>query len=105
MDAETIRGIVKETVSELRRVGMLKDPDTEIYKEVSDKLRSYYKTGIPKMIKFALAKIESDPYYGILNLYYKNGLSNEKIAEILNVDVSTVTRNKKRLCLEIHKML
>jgi len=49
------------------------------------------------IIDSALQKISDDPYYKIIDLKYFNERSREEIAEIMNVDVSTITRNKNRL--------
>lgn len=105
MDEQTIRDIVRATISELRKSGMLKSHDEIAYSEMSSKLRLYYKSDRPKNLVAALKEIESDPYFEIIPLYYQRGFSHEKIAEILGVETSTVTRNKKRLCLMLYNRI
>lgn len=105
MDEQLIKEVVKATISELKRSGMLKSNDAIAYAEMSSSLRAYYRAEKPQMIIAALKQIESDPYYEIIPLYYKHGYSHEKIAEILNVETSTITRNKKRLCLLLYNLI
>lgn len=49
------------------------------------------------LIDNSLNKLKKDKYYKIIELKYFNGETREKIAEIFNTDVSTITRNKNRL--------
>jgi RNA polymerase sigma factor (sigma-70 family) len=49
------------------------------------------------IIDSALQKISDDQYYEIIRLKYFEEKSREEIAEVLGVDVSTITRNKNRL--------
>ena len=88
MTRDEVKSIVIETIAELKRSGMLKDNS---YEEISKKLKDGKKVD--------LTRIKDDPYFDIIQLYFRDGCTNEKIAELLGVDVSTVTRNKKRLCL------
>lgn len=57
--------------------------------------------GFIELVDFALNEIKNDKYFGIVKLLFFERFSNEKVAEILNIDVSTVKRNKKRLFTEI----
>lgn len=45
----------------------------------------------------AVSKLKDDPYYELIRLKYFEEKTREEIAEILNVDVSTISRNKNRL--------
>mgnify|MGYP003465036329 CR=1 FL=1 len=56
-------------------------------------------------LKTALEVFRNDMYIDIINLYYRDGETIERIAEELDVDISTVTRNKKRLCLSLYNAL
>lgn len=59
---------------------------------------SIYKTSeYIEIIETALSKISNDPYFEIIKLKYFEGKTRESIAEELEVDVSTITRNKNRL--------
>lgn len=94
---------IEKAVSEFKKSGVLKNNDDLIYSDVSYMLNAYYHNGqvIPK-IEQALESVSSDNYFRIIPEYYKDGKTIEKIAERMGVDVSTITRNKKRLCLEIY---
>lgn len=48
-------------------------------------------------VEEALSKVESDPYYYVVKMRYFDGLVNEAIADEVNRDASTITRNKNRL--------
>ncbi|MPN18338.1 hypothetical protein SDC9_165698 [bioreactor metagenome] len=48
-------------------------------------------------IDWALEKIKNDPYFPLIRMKYIEGKSRENIAEYLNCDESTITRNKNRL--------
>lgn len=49
------------------------------------------------IIDNSLSKIKGDMYYDIIQLKYFDKLSGEQIAEKLDIDASTVSRNKNRL--------
>ena len=105
MTPEEIRDIVRETLRELQKQGMLRE---QWYTKISKRLRDYYKA-VPGMedrrITEALNEIRSDPYYEVIPLHYNGCVTLEDIAEIRGVDVSTITRNKKRLCMMIYEYL
>lgn len=50
-----------------------------------------------KLIDAALAKIQHDPYFAVIQMFYIDGISRDDIAAHLECDVRTVARNKKRL--------
>ena len=101
-----IQNTVKETVDELKRNGLLKSSNDVIYKTVSERLRAFYKSPRrDKKMAAALAEMESDYYFGILELYFGSGYTMEYIAGKYNCEVSTVSRNKKRLCMQLHSLL
>lgn len=101
-----VRDIVRITIHELKKSHMLRNESEAIHNDVSNKLYKYYRDGeTNETIKSILKDIDDDIYINIIPLYYKNTYTIEKIAEMLNVDVSTVVRNKKRICLSIYTML
>ncbi len=101
-----IEDTVKETIREIKREGLLKDSDDSIYNDVSRILKNYYSEDKKdNQITYALQSIRYDPYYTIIPMYFKDGDKVDVIANALMVDVSTVIRNKKRLCLQIYKEL
>lgn len=102
MSEDEIRTIVRVTIEELKRSGILKPYNETAYAEASEMLRAYFSGDSDERIETALKHLERDPYYKILPLYYDYGYTIEKIAEHFEVEVSTIVRNKKRLCLAIY---
>lgn len=101
-----VQEIITETIRQLKRNGMLRDPATMAYQEASDILRRYFKNGEsdPETRK-VIETFEDDPYYKILPLYFGYGYTIEEVAEAFEVEVSTISRNKKRLSLAIFDKL
>lgn len=50
-----------------------------------------------RIIDDAIATLQSDPYYDLIEMRYFKGCTREDIAEHFDCDVSTVNRNKNRL--------
>lgn len=100
-----IREIVRMTIEEFKKSGLLKSNDDVAYSEMSRLLHLYYNGEKRADIREALKQIESDTYSEIIPLYYQRNFTIERIAEILSVEVSTITRNKKRLCLLLYKLI
>ena len=102
---------VHETVAELRKSGFLTSPDKMAYKVAAQKIQDYFaaiKAGEPgdKDIRTAINQsISRDEYKNVLKLYYYDGKTIEQIAEVYDCDPCTITRNKKRLCLEVQRKL
>lgn len=107
MNEEEVKRIieltVQKTIKEYKRNGLIKDSDAAMYADASEILMSYYRAGkTDAQITYAIQGQRFDPYYRIIPLYYGEGKTVEGIAEELGVDVSTVVRNKKRICLKIY---
>lgn len=97
---------VKRTVHELKRSGALRNNESIGYSEVSRALYDYYRSGMENAeIGQALEAISADEYARIIPLYYGTGMTLESVALEMGVDVTTIARNKKRLCLDIYTML
>lgn len=106
MNESEVRKIVIQTIQELKRSGLLRSASDLNYTEVSSVLTAYYDTGEQdKIIRRAIESIKGDAYYKIIPLYYSYGYTIERIAEELGVEVSTIVRNKKRLCLKIYEQI
>jgi len=106
MDETEVKRIVQLTILELKQQELLQDVESAAYKEVSERLTRFFTLDAPDDdLSQALEKIKSDRYRHILWMFYRDGYTVEDIAERLNVDVRTVSRNKKRLCLEIYTRL
>ena len=84
----------------------LKESKDIAYSKVSRILFDYYKHGEKRRdVKEALITLQDDDYIGIIEAYYKNNKTVEVIAEEYFVDISTITRNKKRICVKIYNLL
>lgn len=106
MTEQEIKKLMRDFVVELKRGHMLRNESDAIYNDVSNKLYKYYREGErDKAIKNALDDMHGDIYINIIPLFYKNHYTIEKIAEMMDVDISTVSRNKKRICVSIYAML
>lgn len=94
---------VQKTIKEYKKNGILKDNGAAAYADVSEILSSYYKGGKNEMsITYAIQGQRFDPYFRIIQMYFEAGKTIAEIAEELNVDTSTIVKNKKRLCLAIY---
>ena len=102
-----VKRIVMLTVKELQNRKLLKDVESAAYTEMSEQLLSYYSPFGKKddALTNVLEQMKNDKYFHILTMFYKSKYTVEEIAEIIDVDVSTISRNKKRLCLEIYSRL
>lgn len=94
---------IKRTVEEYKRNGLLLGEKSVAYTDAADLLRAYYRGGKKDNgITYAIQGLRFDPYYRIIELYFEQGKTNEQIAAELDCDVSTIMRNKRRLCLKIY---
>lgn len=94
---------IKKSIAEFKKSGIMKGSDNAVYADASEILLNYYRSGKHEAsITYAIQGLRFDPYFRIIQLYFEEGKTIEQIAEVLGVDVSTVMRNKKRLCLIIY---
>lgn len=56
-----------------------------------------------KLIDASLDKIREDPYFGVIQMFYIDGISREDIAAHFGRDVRTIARRKKEL-VDVMKM-
>jgi predicted transcriptional regulator len=106
LDKEAVRAIVDATIKELMRNGMLKRVGDIAYSDTVEMLRAYYAHAKKDAaLTAAIAAVRADTYFEIIPLYFRDGYTIERLAEEFSVDTSTISRNKKRLCLEIYSML
>lgn len=103
LDEKAVIMIVKETVKELRKTGYLKRSDDIAYSEISSRLFEYFKKpDSDPAVGIALENVKGDQYFKIIPMYYRDRVTIDWIAEEFNCEISTITRNKKRLCLKIY---
>ena len=106
MKTDEIKKVVVETINELERRNMIKTSADSAYSAITDRLYDFYEKGAKDYdVQTALKAFENDPYIYIVPLYFAELKTLEQIAELFNCDVTTISRNKKRLCLAIHAKL
>ena len=106
MTPEQIREIVKITLDELTQRKLIKDDYSIILPMVESKLTAFFTNkGDGNGIGYALNQLSQDSYIDVIFLQYRDGKTLEWIAEVMNVDVSTIKRNKKRLISKIFELL
>ena len=105
MTQEQIREVVKMTLDELSRRNLL--DDSKVKRDIASKaLRGYFGKGKSnKRLTYALQQLSDDPYIDILYLQYRDGRTIGWIAEHMEKDESTIKRNRKRLLMDVHRML
>ena len=99
-----VKRIVSDTVNELLKDNMIRYSDIIIYERMSERLREHYKKCDP-LVAEALSKLTDHQYYEVLEMYYGDNCTLEFIAEEFDVDISTIVRNKKALCIKIFNMI
>lgn len=100
---ELIDLAVKTSIEEYKKSGLLKESENVVYSDASEIIASYYQSGKGEAsITYAIQGQRFDPYFRIIPMYFQEKKTIEKISEELGVDISTVVRNKKRLCLAIY---
>lgn len=106
MTEKEVREVIIATINELKRNGLLRGVDENAYSDVSELLKAYYDGGErDTAVKQAISSLDGDKYARIIPLYYGYGYTIEQLAEILDIEASTVTRNKKRLCLKLYDLI
>ena len=103
MNNAEVKAVVAETLEQLLHGKMIKYNDSVVYELMSERLRAHYKCADP-LISYALEQLKSHPYYRVLEMYYRDGVTLEQIAESYYCDVSTIVRNKKYLCIKIFEL-
>ena len=102
----------EETLRKMKMAGLTKERGEVAVKKLERLLFDYPKfitvdgsrkktTRTILEIERSLAKIKSDPFYSVIELYYFQRMSMEDIAGTLEVNTATVSRNKRRLLREI----
>lgn len=107
MDETEVKKIVRQTIKELMKQELLKDAVGIAYKEISERLQRFYAPYAveDKELSEAIDQLKGDKYRHILWMFYRDGYTVEEIAEKLDVDVRTISRNKKRLCIELYSKI
>jgi len=101
---EKITEIVKLTISEYRRQEGLegsRGKRTVEYQEAIRMIAEYYSGRGNKKVGEALNEISRDAYFKILPKYFRDGMTIDQLAIAFDCEPVTISRNKKRLCLEV----
>lgn len=97
---------VKQSVLEFKRAGLLKDPDNAAYTDATEMLSNYYNSDKKdSALTYAIQGLRFDPYFKIIPMFFEEKKTVEAISEELGVDMRTIYRNKKRLCVAIYNEL
>lgn len=75
------------------------------YAKVNAMLFDYFERRKDEKLREAISSIDRDPYQEIINLYYRDRMKIEQIAELYRVDTSTIVRNKRRICLALYNSI
>lgn len=92
----------RETVTELKRSGMIVDVGASKYKRAEELLRNYgtgknISAEQARKIEQALAFISGQPYADAVQLYYFENLTNAEVADRLHASERNVIRKRQRL--------
>ena len=105
-DRQLVIEVIRMTIAELQRAGMLVDGKDSAYSDINDRLKRFYDKGEKDAgIAEAIKALDGDPYAKIIPMYYGYGYTIDEIADAFSVETSTISRNKKRLALAIFKRL
>lgn len=104
MTPDQVREIVRITLDELTARKLIKDDYQTILRNVEGKLKAFFNNKNDS-IGYALRTLMDDEYIDVILLQYRDGKTLEWIADFMEVDVSTIKRNKKRLIYRINELL
>lgn len=106
MTPEQIREIVKITIDELAQRKEYQPANYSAVLQVMD-VRLYKFFGGTKDADIAnlLRQYSDDTYIDVIYLQYRDRVTIERIADIMEKDASTIKRNKKRLIMSMYKQL
>lgn len=114
-DKKIIEQTVNETVLKMKMAGLLKENRKTVTEKLEELLRNYKtfkkiqgkeKTAeLVKRMDEALESIIDDPYYSVIEYFYFEGYTRERIADIYNTTVTTISRNKTRLLKKLAPQL
>lgn len=113
---ELIKQTVDYTIVKLKLSGLMKDNSQNAFQKTEQVLRNYEElkrshsedgtaNKFVNIISDALKSIEDDDYYDIIPMIYFEGQSREDIAELFDVTVTTISRNKTRLINKLKTLI
>lgn len=96
---KTAEAVVEKAIKEFKAENLLRIPT--MAEEGDLMLREYYTNG---KWENEIKTLEKHPYFEIIELYYRDGMSQEAIAYELNASPATISRQRKHLCEEMGQM-
>lgn len=110
------RTVAQQTVSELKRAGLIKCGHMGSFKKTEQVLYHYSEwikddnaseqtKKFCELVSASLDKLKDDPYYEIIELKYFEGQTHEKIAEYFDVDVSLISKRRTKLVNRLRPIL
>lgn len=105
MKASEIREIVRMTIEELITISPISFNYQLIKDIVERELKEFFNGGKNHYVGKILNNLYDDDYIDIIFLSYRDGKTLEWIAEYYDKDVSTISRQRKRLIVEIYTRL
>ena len=102
MTEKEVELVVEKTIIKLRQHGLLRRDDEVAYTEIKNRLYDNYKyPGDDPALDAAIDHFSDDPYFGILDGIFLKRMTQEELAEQYGCEPRTISRNKKRLCIDI----
>ena len=105
MTESEVKRIVLIALKELYKAELLQNAESAAYKEISDRLYRYFSGADDSELLTVMRTLFQDKYFFVIPSHYRDGKTLEEIAEEMDVDIRTISRHKKRICLEIFKRL
>lgn len=108
MNKSEIQAVVRETIQELQSRGVIQKSAIDVqqaYQITGQRLKAYYSGKADTALEEALDMLKNDVYFGIIPMYYKDGLTLDAISKKMFISEPTAKRQKKRLCIEIYSEL
>lgn len=106
MKEKDVKATISEILSQMYDSGLLPRAGDAEYLQIRRRLHEYYNTGeTDQTIREAIAQLSGDQWINIVPLTYRDKMTIEEIAELMDAERSTISRNKRRLCLEIFKRI
>lgn len=108
---DIIQKTVDETVIKLKMAGLMREEQHSIYEKTEKLLKNYNELKksdddtAKKFVDKALTELYNDLYYDIIPMIYFENQTREQVAEYFDVDVRTITRNKRRLIKKLSCIL
>ena len=93
------------TIDELDQRGRLQPSYRDILSKVEGKLKRFFAGEKMHDVAAALTELSDDAYIDVIYLQYRDGKTLEWIAEALERDSRTITRNKKRLIIRLYELM